>query len=59
MEDEHARKVASLNAELRDRIIENHELRREAARALRFIERGDLDSATTLLRRLSLSVAEK
>ncbi len=59
MEDEHTRKVASLNAELRDRAAENRELRREAARAVRFIECGDIESATTLLRRLSLSAAEK
>jgi hypothetical protein len=59
MSDEQAVRIASLDSELRDRISENRELRREAGRALRIIERGDTDSAMTLLRRLSLSTAEK
>lgn len=52
-------KIRSLESELRDRISENRELRREAGRALRFIERGNVNSAITLLRHLSLSVTEK
>lgn len=53
MEDEQSRKIASLDAELRDRISESRELRSEIGRTLRLIERGDIDSATTLLRFLS------
>lgn len=50
---EHELKVASLMSELSDRAAENRELRREIGRALRMIERGDVESAKTLLRRLS------
>ncbi|MGW2116034.1 hypothetical protein [Streptomyces zhihengii] len=59
MSDESMLKIRSLESELRDRISENRELRQEAGRALRLIERGNIDSAITLLRRLSLSVTEK
>ncbi|MER7911508.1 hypothetical protein [Streptomyces sp. NPDC096068] len=52
-------KIRSLESELRDRISGSRELRQEASRALRFIERGNVDSAITLLRRLPLSVTEK
>ncbi|GGX40860.1 hypothetical protein [Streptomyces noursei] len=47
MSDEQALKIASLDAELRDRINENREVRRGAGRALRFIEAGDIESAKT------------
>lgn len=50
---EHDLKTASLTSELHDRIAENRQLRQELDRALRLIERGDMESATTLLRRLA------
>lgn len=47
---DNAGRIASLQAELRDRAAENRELREEAARAERFIEAGDVEAAKTLLR---------
>ncbi|AKZ60809.1 hypothetical protein SAM23877_p100 (plasmid) [Streptomyces ambofaciens ATCC 23877] len=52
-------RIASLEATNSDLRSENREIRREILRALRFIEKGDVGSAQTLMHRLSLSVAEK
>ncbi|MGW7786034.1 hypothetical protein [Streptomyces tricolor] len=51
-------RIASLKASLADRASENRELRREIARALRLVEAGRLDAATSLLRFLSLSTTD-
>jgi hypothetical protein len=50
---EQEQKLASLAAELRDRAAENRELRREIGRAVRLLEAGRVDTATTLLRHLA------
>ncbi|MDG9687840.1 hypothetical protein QC334_34795 [Streptomyces sp. DH18] len=47
------------DAALQDRADENRQLRREAARALDLIERGDVEQAKSLLRRISRSVTEQ
>ncbi|MFD7109212.1 hypothetical protein ACFWAF_03345 [Streptomyces microflavus] len=47
------------DAVLQDRANENRELRCEAARALELIERGDVEQAKSLLRRISRSVTEQ
>ncbi|MEV5283390.1 hypothetical protein ACFYMW_35675 [Streptomyces sp. NPDC006692] len=44
---------------LRDRMNENRELRRDAARALELIERGDIEQAKSLLRRISRTGTEQ
>ncbi|MET7795623.1 hypothetical protein [Streptomyces decoyicus] len=59
MSSDHSLKIASLNAELRDRASENRELRREIARALRLVEAGNIDSATALLRFLSRATTDR
>ncbi|WP_329472721.1 hypothetical protein OIE75_29685 [Streptomyces sp. NBC_01723] len=56
--NEDERRIASLRAELSDRAAENRELRREMARAGRYIDNGDIGSAKNLLQRLSLSASE-
>lgn len=47
------------DAILQDRANENRQLRREAARALELIERGDVEQAKSLLRRISRNVAKQ
>ncbi|MGX1632692.1 hypothetical protein ACWGUL_01340 [Streptomyces albidoflavus] len=44
---------------LKDRADENRELRRDAARAVELIERGDIEQAKSLLRSVSRHVAEQ
>ncbi|MFF8618289.1 hypothetical protein [Streptomyces sp. NPDC015350] len=44
---------------LQDRADENRQLRREAARALELIERGDVEQAKTLLRRISCNATQQ
>ncbi|MES9522446.1 hypothetical protein [Streptomyces capoamus] len=56
---EQEQQTASLRASLADRAAENRELRREIARAVRLIEAGRMDAATSLLRFLSLSATDQ
>ncbi|MGC4925496.1 hypothetical protein [Streptomyces sp. DT117] len=47
------------DAILQDRATENRQLRHDAARALELIERGDMEQAKSLLRRISRSTTEQ
>jgi hypothetical protein len=53
LHSERDQNVASLRAELRDRVTENRQLRQEIHRALRLLEAGRVDTAATLLRHLT------
>lgn len=45
--------IASLTAALQDRAAENRQLRQDIGRDVELIDRGDIDQARSLLRRLA------
>ncbi|WP_329142894.1 hypothetical protein OIU91_04400 [Streptomyces sp. NBC_01456] len=45
--------IASLAAALQDQADKNRQLRQDISRAVNLIDRGDIDQARSLLRRLS------